>query len=121
MDGISIKAVHAGNSLQWIALYLYENVGGKMFVPKPLEWRELSQEDVWAYDEPLLKFHELGKMRGRDTLQELMDSLWTVGIRPTEGQGSAGAMAATQKHLEDLRTLNGRLLTLVEQDRGEPK
>lgn len=37
--------------------------------------------------------------------QMLMDSLWDAGLRPTEGTGSAGAMAATQKHLEDLRTL----------------
>jgi hypothetical protein len=35
--------------------------------------------------------------------QTLMDDLWHCGIRPTEGTGSAGAMAATQRHLEDLR------------------
>jgi hypothetical protein len=34
-----------------------------------------------------------------------MDELWHAGIRPTEGAGSAGAMAATQRHLEDMRTL----------------
>lgn len=37
--------------------------------------------------------------------QTLMDDLWAAGIRPTEGAGSAGALAATQKHLEDMRTL----------------
>lgn len=37
--------------------------------------------------------------------QILMDDLWNCGIRPTEGTGSAGAMAATQRHLEDMRTL----------------
>ena len=37
--------------------------------------------------------------------QALMDELWRCGLRPTEGSGSAGAMAATQKHLEDMRTL----------------
>jgi len=37
--------------------------------------------------------------------QQLMDDLWTCGLRPTEGSGSAGAMAATQKHLEDMRKL----------------
>ena len=37
--------------------------------------------------------------------QQLMDELWTCGLRPTEGSGSAGAMAATQRHLEDMRTL----------------
>ena len=37
--------------------------------------------------------------------QELMDSLWQVGLRPSEGTGSAGSLAATQKHLEDMRWL----------------
>jgi hypothetical protein len=37
--------------------------------------------------------------------QSLMDMLWDCGFRPSEGSGSAGAMAATKKHLEDMRTL----------------
>lgn len=37
--------------------------------------------------------------------QELMDDLWQCGLRPSEGTGSAGAMAATQKHLEDMRKI----------------
>ena len=40
-----------------------------------------------------------------ENAQELMDSLWAAGIRPTEGSGSAGSMLATQKHLEDMRTI----------------
>ena len=40
-----------------------------------------------------------------DAAQTLMDDLWFCGLRPTEGCGSAGALAATQKHLEDMRTL----------------
>lgn len=37
--------------------------------------------------------------------QTLMDDLWNCGLRPTEGAGSAGAMAATQAHLQDMRKL----------------
>jgi hypothetical protein len=40
-----------------------------------------------------------------DSAQRLMDSLWDCGIRPTAGQGSAGQMAATERHLEDLRSI----------------
>jgi hypothetical protein len=40
-----------------------------------------------------------------DEAQQLMDSLWDMGIRPSEGSGSAGQLAATQRHLEDMRTL----------------
>jgi hypothetical protein len=37
--------------------------------------------------------------------QELMDRLWSCGIRPTQGSGSAGSLAATERHLADIRTL----------------
>jgi hypothetical protein len=37
--------------------------------------------------------------------QKLMDNLWHLGLRPSEGTGSAGALAATQRHLEDLKTV----------------
>lgn len=37
--------------------------------------------------------------------QRLMDDLFAGGLRPSEGSGSAGALAATQSHLNDLRTL----------------
>lgn len=42
---------------------------------------------------------------GFDAAQRLMDDLWSCGLRPTEGAGSAGALAATQKHLDDMRKL----------------
>ena len=55
--------------------------------------------------------------------QALMDRLWKAGLRPTEGSGSAGALAATERHLTDMQTLVfekpkrslGRLLTLEEE------
>jgi len=31
--------------------------------------------------------------------QLLMDDLWRAGIRPSEGSGSAGQLAATERHL----------------------
>ena len=40
-----------------------------------------------------------------DQAQTLMDDLWNAGIRPTEGSGSAGALRAVERHLEDMRTL----------------
>ncbi len=38
-----------------------------------------------------------------EAAQQLMDALWDCGIRPTEGKGSAGQMAATERHLKDMR------------------
>ena len=37
--------------------------------------------------------------------QCFMDELWRVGFRPTEGTGSAGSLAATEKHLNDMRNI----------------
>jgi hypothetical protein len=37
--------------------------------------------------------------------QTLMDDLWQSGLRPTEGTGSAGSLAATERHLADMRAL----------------
>lgn len=40
-----------------------------------------------------------------DDAQTLMDDLWQAGLRPTEGSGSAGSLAATERHLADMRTI----------------
>lgn len=37
--------------------------------------------------------------------QQWMDELWRVGVRPASGEGSVGQLAATEKHLEDMRCL----------------
>lgn len=38
-----------------------------------------------------------------DEAQRLVDELWQCGIRPSEGTGSAGSLAATERHLADIR------------------
>lgn len=40
-----------------------------------------------------------------DEAQNLIDELWRAGLRPTEGSGSAGSLAATERHLADMRSL----------------
>jgi hypothetical protein len=42
--------------------------------------------------------------------QALMDQLWQCGLRPTEGSGSAGSLAATERHLADMRTIVSKCL-----------
>lgn len=42
--------------------------------------------------------------------QILMDELWSCGVRPTEGSGSAGSLKATENHLQDMRTIAFSLL-----------
>lgn len=50
--------------------------------------------------------------------QELMDELWRCGLRPTEGTGSAGALAAVEKHLNDMRQIAFDLLNSRPHDGG---
>lgn len=37
--------------------------------------------------------------------QQLMDELWRCGIRPGNGVGNEGQLAATQAHLKDMREI----------------
>jgi len=37
--------------------------------------------------------------------QELMDTLWQCGLRPSEGSGSAGSLSATERHLADMEKI----------------
>lgn len=46
----------------------------------------------------------------RTDAQVLMDDLWNAGLRPTEGTGSAGSLRATEKHLQDMRTIVSKKL-----------
>jgi len=48
----------------------------------------------------------------RDEAQALMDQLWNCGIRPTEGTGSAGSLAATERHLKDLQRITFHTLKI---------
>lgn len=41
-----------------------------------------------------------------------MDALWHCGLRPSEGTGSAGSLAATEKHLKDMRAIAFDLLQM---------
>ena len=60
-------------------------------------------------------------MLSNESTQILMDELWRCGFRPSDGTGSAGQLAATEKHLEDMRRLVFNSVTrptLHEPDRG---
>lgn len=41
----------------------------------------------------------------KDAAQNLIDELWALGYRPERGQMSIGQVAATEKHLNDMRTI----------------
>jgi hypothetical protein len=73
----------------------FENGSGVAYA-EPIQMRAVDPRDEHRAINPTcyLSMH---------AAQELMDRLWECGLRPAEGTGSAGALAATQKHLEDMR------------------
>ena len=66
-----------------------------------------------GYAQPLLMLYKAeGELIGTPTMrlsnqeaQMLMDELWRCNLRPSEGSGSAGSLAATEKHLKDMQTI----------------
>lgn len=80
-----------------IGFAIWKKEDGVSKLAKPLEFEDYRQGDCIAGNEVA--------WLSNSEAQGMMDSLWSVGIRPTEGKGSAGAMSATQEHLKDMREI----------------
>jgi hypothetical protein len=80
---------------------LAHHLNGQTFLAKPLVMQLI--EDHALITEPTMTL-------AREVAQQLMDELWTCGLRPTEGSGSAGSLAATERHLKDMQTIAMGLL-----------
>jgi len=85
-----------------VQVLIVGRIGPKRVVARRLEFVE---ED----DNPAVAIEPTFHLR-LEAAQTLMDDLWACGIRPTEGKGSAGALAATERHLEDMRKIAFRVL-----------
>lgn len=48
----------------------------------------------------------------RDTAVRLLDALWNCGIRPSQDAQTVGQLAAVQKHLEDMRQIAFKKLSV---------
>ena len=64
----------------------------------PIQFEKLTEEGLCMEHPPTLRLSP-GDAQG------LMDELWRVGLRPTEGTGSAGQLGAVERHLADMRAL----------------
>ncbi len=70
----------------------------KLAVAQPVEFKTRDENTAPYEPAPMLSLQV-------EDAQRLMDELWHVGLRPTEGTGSAGSLAATERHLADMRAL----------------
>ena len=72
-------------------------------IGEPIIMKTLTENEKHEYREPTLTI-------SNHSAQLLMDDLWKCGLRPSEGTGSAGSLRATEKHLEDMRTIVSKTL-----------
>lgn len=86
-----------------IAIHMsYRNESG-FYVAQPTSF---SKREEGEHTEPMTSLTP-------HVAQSLMDELWRCGLRPTEGAGSAGSLAATERHLKDMQTIAFQLLPTV--------
>lgn len=86
---------------QRLELLAFERSGSTMSRACPLTWIENNPHE--RLEEPTMVL-EISAAQG------LMDELWRCGLRPSEGSGSAGSLAATERHLKDMQTVAMGLL-----------
>lgn len=78
-------------------------IGGKDYdgifsIAKPMVLERLEKDQIGAIRLPFATIP-------MDAAQSMIDALWHAGIRPTEGSGSAGSLAATERHLADIKAI----------------
>jgi hypothetical protein len=100
-----------------IGLYLFEYPHSELFGPTSTKAFTAAPVTTVEVDEAAALPPAMVTLTGAEA-QNLMDELWKVGIRPTEGTGSAGSLAATQRHLDDMRRIAFHALNVPE---GEKK
>ncbi len=97
-EGTKIKAMRGDVIIgpDQVRLFAYNKIDHQdIYMAQPLEMKKSKVGDAV---EPFLEID-------KDEAQQLIDSLWDCGLRPSEGSGSAGAMLAVQKHLADMQRI----------------
>jgi hypothetical protein len=70
---------------------------GKKAIVKSIEFEEIIDGAVYP-DSPPLHLNQ-------ESAQLLMNDLWFLGVKPSDGTGSTGQLEAVKYHLEDMRSL----------------
>jgi len=84
-----------------IGFYVLDRQGEAVAVASPLTMRTVREGEA-TYVEPTFGLKP-------DECQALMDELWRVGFRPSEGSGSAGAMSQAEAHIASLKAIAFKL------------
>lgn len=82
----------------WFKQVKYSPGKNSVYFAQPLTLIEMKPEEEGREMPPMFSLRD-------EQAQTLMDELWRVGLRPSEGSGSVGSLAATERHLKDMRHL----------------
>ena len=108
MDNTLNTRVYQDDFRSWVGIRLFRYIDNhNIETVTSLGFQEISLRDGIFPPETPIKLP-------LESAQTLMDQLWQVGLRPTEGTGSAGSLKATQDHLKEISSINTRLLTMLE-------
>ncbi len=80
-----------------IECYIVKYERDEAFLAQPLTF-EPAPEGFAPFPQPTMYLRD-------EEAQGVMDELWRCGMRPTEGSGSAGSLAATERHLADMQKI----------------
>ncbi|MFK5283418.1 hypothetical protein ACI3PL_27980, partial [Lacticaseibacillus paracasei] len=82
--------------LDAIQLYILDKSGGKLMSARNIMMETIEEGQIIS---PSLEITQTAA-------QALIDQLWNCGLRPTEGSGSAGSLAATERRLRDIQSIS---------------
>lgn len=95
--------------LDAIQLYILDKSGGKLMSARNIMMETIEEGQIIS---PSLEITQTAA-------QALIDQLWNCGLRPTEGSGSAGSLAATERRLRDIQSISMALLRKNGADLGK--
>lgn len=87
-------------------VFFGETANGTLYAAQPLTLQTVDKDSADLDRRPTVELTV-------EHAQELMERLWSIGLRPSE-IGTAGALAATESHLKDMQKIAFDLLAKVE-------
>jgi hypothetical protein len=100
-----VKSWHKG--VYEFFLHVKAPYKGEVWVAKPIEMEKMTEEELGMGMMPHPTFTV-----PVDQAQDFMDAMWNAGIRPSKQEENAGALKATQGHLEDMKKIAFKLLDM---------
>lgn len=104
MNRLKIRAMRPSHFMNMAFIEIYGTTPDGRYVVSGTSITELKENEAIVVDPMALL--------SRADAQGLIDDLWNCGLRPAEGSGSEGSLAATQRHLADMRTIVGSKLNI---------